>query len=142
MNDSNREGYHDPTAHKAISNIRREEKRAMKPRRPLVFICSPFAGDTERNIENARRYSKFAVDKGAIPLAPHLLFPQFLNDGDRAQRDLGLFFGLVLLGKCGAVWAFGSAASEGMKRELAKARERGIPVKFWNEQCEEVHPFA
>ena len=39
-----------------------------------------YAGDVTANVENARRYSRFAVDAGYIPIAPHLLFPQFLND--------------------------------------------------------------
>ena len=42
--------------------------------RPLVYICSPFSGDIEGNTKKAREYSRFAVDQGAIPLAPHLLY--------------------------------------------------------------------
>ena len=76
----NSEGYSDPTSHAALSGIRKEERAARRAYRPLVYICSPFAGDTEKNTEKARRYSRFAVKNGAIPLAPHLLFPQFLDD--------------------------------------------------------------
>jgi hypothetical protein len=142
----NAEGYHDPTASDAIAAVSREEKikaRAVaKPYRPLIFVCSPLAGDVERNIKNARRYSKFAVDKGAIPIAPHILFTQFLDDGNPAERELGLFFGLVLLGKCDEVWAFGGFASEGMKTEIAKAKKRGLLIRYFNDRCEEVQPFA
>ena len=35
-----------------------------------------------------------------IPFAPHLLYPQVLDDGDPDERALGLFFGLVWLGRC------------------------------------------
>ena len=132
----NGEGYHDPTAFEALSAVEREAKK--KPYRPLVFICSPLAGDLERNTGNARRYSKFAVERGAIPLAPHLLFPQFLDDSDRTQRELGMFFGLVLLGKCDEMWVFGSPPSRGMYIEIAKARKRGLPIRWFNAQCQEV----
>lgn len=136
INKYNSEGYHDPTVHGALTEIDREEKQ--KAYRPLVFICSPFAGDVENNLKNARRYSRFAVSNGAIPFAPHLLYPQFLDDRDKAQRSLGIFFGLVLLGKCDQMWVFGSEISKGMRLEIDKARKRGIPIRFWSDDCREV----
>ena len=74
----NNEGYPDPTAFGALSSIE-NETRALRAFRPIVYICSPFAGDIEKNVVAARTYSRFAVEQGCIPIAPHLLFPQFLN---------------------------------------------------------------
>lgn len=88
----NSEGYFDPTAHGALSAIEKEE-RSLRAFRPIVYICSPYAGDIDANVDAARRYSRFAVEQGYIPIAPHLLFPQFLNDADPKERQLGLFFG-------------------------------------------------
>ena len=48
----NSEGYSDPTSHAALSGIRREERAAKRAYRPLVYICSPFAGDTEGNVHH------------------------------------------------------------------------------------------
>ena len=45
----NSEGYSDPTSHAALSGIRKEERAAKRAYRPLVYICSPFAGDTEEH---------------------------------------------------------------------------------------------
>ena len=78
INKFNSEGYYDPTAYEAMSAVEKEE-RALRAFRPIVYICSPYAGDVSKNVENARQYSRFAVDKGYIPVAPHLLFPQFLQ---------------------------------------------------------------
>ena len=75
----NSEGYPDPTTYKALSSIDKETKAA-RSYRPIVYVCSPFSGDIAGNIANARKYSRFAVEQGYIPIAPHLLFPQFLND--------------------------------------------------------------
>ena len=75
----NSEGYPDPTAGEALSRIAANEKQSLRAFRPIVYICSPFSGDVETNVANARRYSRYAVDKGYIPIAPHLLFPQFLD---------------------------------------------------------------
>ena len=130
MDRRNSEGYPDPTAYEALTAVAKSEK----PYLPLVYIASPYAGDTERNTEQAQGYCRFAVSKGCIPLAPHLHYPQFMDD-DRDQRGLGLFFALVLLGKCDELWVFGKP-SEGMTREIAKAKKRGMPIKYYNHKCE------
>ena len=138
----NSEGYHDPTSYAALSEIRREEKAAKRTAyRPLVYICSPFAGDMERNTQRARRYSRFAVRNGAIPFAPHLLFPQFLDDGKPAERAIGRFRGMVLLGKCEQLWVFGKTISTGMAAEIEKAEKRDMVIRYFTENCEEVDLF-
>ena len=131
----NVEGYPDPTAYDALTTVTREEK-ALRPYRPLVYIASPFAGDTEYNISKARGYCRFAISKGFIPIAPHLLYPQFMDDEDKEQRELGLFFALVLLGKCDELLVFGEKVSAGMSREITKAKKRGMPIKYFNSRCE------
>lgn len=136
----NAEGYLDLTAYEALLATTCEAKKAAF--RPLVFICSPLAGDVEHNLEQARRYCRFAVTKGAIPLAPHLLFPQFMDDGDKTQRNLAIFMGLVLLSKCHELWCFGNKISPGMAIELEKAKRLGIPVRHFTGQCAEVKQSA
>lgn len=136
MDRYNSEGYPDPTAAEALSNVRREEKA--KVWKPCVFICSPYAGDIQRNTENTQRYMKIAVEKGAIPFAPHLLYPQVLDENDPNHRELGIFFGMVWLGKCDEVWVFGETISSGMAREIAKAERRRMTIRYFNNDCEEV----
>lgn len=131
----NAERYVDPTAYEALTNIERETKRIY---RPLVYICSPYAGDTERNTRRAQGYCRFAVSRNCIPIAPHLLFPQFMEEDDPEQRRLGIFFGLVLQSKCKEVWVFGRNISRGMAVEIEKAKERGLSIRYFNDRCEEV----
>ena len=66
--------------------------------RPLVYICSPFSGDIEGNTKKAREYSRFAVDQGAIPLAPHLFLPQFMSEQN--ERELAMFMVSITLKFC------------------------------------------
>lgn len=141
----NSEGYPDPTPHEALKNIARQENEAKrasvkqeKKYLPKVYICSPFAGDTRNNIEKARRYCAFAVERGYIPYASHLFFPQFLKDDDPEQRGLGLFMGLVYLDGCRECWVFGDMVSDGMAAEIERAKKRGILLRYFTEQCEEV----
>lgn len=133
----NAEGYPDPTAFGAFCSIEKEEK-ALRAFRPIVYICSPYAGDIETNTAAARRYCRFAVEAGYIPIAPHLLFPQFLNDSDPKERELGLFFGNALLSKCAEMFVFGSRISEGMEAEIKRATWKGHRIRYFTESCEEV----
>ena len=137
MDKRNNNYYPDPTAAKALANIAKAEK-ALHSCRPLIYVASPFAGDIERNAERARGYCRFVISRGGIPFAPHLLFPQFLDESDRQQRELGLFFALKLLAKCDELWAFGERISDGMSREIAKAQKRGLPIRYFSSRCEEV----
>lgn len=130
----NAEGYADPTAYEAFRSIEKEEKKN-KIFMPVVYICSPYAGDVESNTDAARRYCRFAVDKGAVPLAVHLLFPQFMSED--TERDLALHMGEIILSKCKELWCFGGRISEGMKRELETAGRRGIAIRFFTEELEE-----
>lgn len=130
----NSEGYYDPTTYEALSKVEREEKVARY--RPLVYICSPFSGDISGNIERAKKYSRYAVDSKAIPIAPHLLFPQFMDDD--AERELALFMDMVLLGKCEELWVFGETVTEGMSAEIAKAKRKNMKIRYFTEDCEEA----
>lgn len=140
VNKFNGEGYFDPTAYEALLAIEKEAKKSVF--KPLVFICSPFAGNTQYNISKARGYSRFAVAKNCIPIAPHLLFPQFMDDDDVLQRNNALFMGMVLMSKCLEVWCFGNKITGGMAVELEKAKNRKIPIRYFNEHCEEVKDNA
>ena len=134
----NSEGYYDPTAYEAMSTVEKEE-RALRAFRPIVYICSPYAGVIEKNVKAAQGYSRFAVEKGYIPIAPHLLFPQFLNDANPKERQLGLFFGNALMSKCSEVWVFGSRISAGMEAEINRAKWKNYRLRYFTETCEEVH---
>ncbi len=128
----NSEGYYDPTPHEVLSNIEKES-RVWKP---LVYVASPFAGDIARNTENAVRYCRFAVDSGAIPLAPHLFLPRFMSE--ETERKAAMFMNMVFLGKCEQLWVFGDRITNGMAAEIAKAQKRGMPIRYFTDTCEET----
>lgn len=135
----NSEGYLDLTCYEALTNVEREEKAASKPAfKPLIYICSPFSGDIERNNKRTREFCRFALDKGNIPLAPHLMFPQFMDDTDEKERDLAIFMDIILMGKCQEVWVLGDVISKGMSIEIEKAKKRRQPVRYFNKDFEEV----
>lgn len=98
INKFNPEGYHDPTPHEALTNIMRKEKADKKSAfKPLVYICSPYSGDIEGNVEKARSFCRFALEQNCIPIAPHLMFPQFMDDENLNERELAIFMDIVLM---------------------------------------------
>ena len=134
----NSEGYSDPTAGEALSRITANEKQPLRASRPIVYIRSPYSGDVEGIVAAARRYCRFAVEQGYIPIAPHLLFPQFLDDNRSDERELGLFFGNALMSKCSEVWVFGSRISSGMESEIKRAKWKHHCLRYFTEECQEV----
>ena len=82
-----------------------------------------------RNIECATSVCREAMKKGYVPYAPHLYFPQFLSEDDKDEREMGIILGLTWLSYCDEIWVVGLRISSGMKEEIKKAREWGIPLK-------------
>ena len=96
-----------------------------------IYVCSRLAGDIENNIEKAKGYARFVVKEcGAIPIAPHIYFTQFLDDTLPEDRAFGTMAGLMLLSDCDELWYFGDSVSQGMVREIIAAKEQGIPVRY------------
>ena len=99
---------------------------------PIVYICSRFRGNIAHNMAMARRYSRFAADRGCVPLTPHLWLPQFLSE--ETERDLAISMDLRLLECCDELWVCGDEISEGIAREIAHAEDIGIPIKHITEE--------
>ena len=133
----NGEGYYDPTAYEALTRIEQEAK-ALRAFRPVVYICSPPAGEMVKNQKSIRTYCRFAVDAGYVPIAPHIYFPQFMNDRSSRERELTLFMAAILLSKCAELWVFGEEITGGMSIEIRKAKSKGQPIRYFTENCEEV----
>ena len=107
----------------------------------LVYICSACRGDYENNLHNAQLYCRAIIKTlpDVVPIAPHLLFTQFLNDEDPWERSLGLAAGIALLDICDEMWVFGlDKPSKGMKAEIEYAKEYGIPVRDGFKVCKNL----
>lgn len=114
-------------------------KKEKKEYRPLVYICSPYRGNVENNVARAKEFCRFALDQGQIPLAPHLMFPQFMDDSINEERELALFMDIILMGKCDEVWVLLDRISSGMQAEIDKAHQRKQPVRYFDSSFKEVY---
>ena len=100
--------------------------------RLLAYICSPFSGDIESNTKRAREYCRRAVDLGYIPLAPHLLLPQFLSE--EAERAIAIEMDYELLDRCDLLLVCGDRISSGMESEIRYATENGMEIMHLMEE--------
>lgn len=94
--------------------------------RPFAYVCSPFAGETRTNTKKARAYCRKLYELGYTPIAPHLLFPQFLEDDIHTERKDGIDMAEELLRRCRVVVVCGKEISDGMTNEIALAKRLGI----------------
>jgi hypothetical protein len=96
-----------------------------------VYVCHAWSNDPVVNSKEIAFICKGIVEQGALPIAPQLYLPAFMDEA--TQREQALAFCLELLADCDLVLCFGTP-SEGMRRELAFARSRGIKVRHMDSQ--------
>ena len=100
----------------------------------LVYISSPLRGDMEKNMEKAKDYCAYAASCGVIPLAPHTIFTQYLNDAVPEQREQGLQMGRDLMWRCDELWVMGNTISSGMREEIELAKKFFLPIIYVSEE--------
>lgn len=93
----------------------------------LVYICSPYRGETERNVEYARELTRAALDNGYVPITPHLYITQVVDDNKPQERERGMAAGKELLKHCKYI-LIGSryGLSSGMLEEIEIAIEQDM----------------
>jgi hypothetical protein len=97
-----------------------------------VFICSPYRGDVEKNLTDARSHARMAAVCGYCPVVPHLLFPQFLDDNKPEERIMGISLGVEQLKVCDEIWIFGGTISNGMAYEIEQAKKLCVPARMYD----------
>ncbi len=97
-----------------------------------VYVCSPLAGDADRNIERAKEYCRLVTGKGHLPIASHIYFTQFLDDESPKDRKTGMDMGLELLRLCDEIWVFGDKISVGMTEEINFAKKLSKKIFYKN----------
>lgn len=125
MSKYNKEGYLDLTPYYALRKIHPGGYR------PLVYICSPYRGDVKENVKRARAFSRFAVEENTIPFTPHLLFPQFMDDDNKKERELAMFMNTIFLRKCQEIWVLDDYISDGMDEEIKLAQKYNKKIRYF-----------
>lgn len=107
-----------------------EESTRRYNRRKRVYVCSPFGGDIEGNTLKTLDYCKEEAYEGLSPYAPHLIYPRFLDDNKKEDRDLGISMGLSYIEACDFLRIRGNRVSTGMQMEIDLANKIGVPIDW------------
>lgn len=92
----------------------------------LLYVCSPYRGDTKRNKEYARKLTRAALDNGFISVTVHLYLTEATDDTNTEERVRGMAAGMKILENCKYILVGDRyGISEGMKAELTFAAVKG-----------------
>ena len=99
----------------------------------FVYVCSPLSAASidgiRKNMQKAAYYSSIVNMKlGCRAIAPHSFLPDYLDDNIPEERIAAIQIGLYLLQMSKAIVVCGGEVTEGMKGEIEKAKEWGIPI--------------
>jgi len=85
-----------------------------------VYVCSPYRSNIELNTKRAKQYGRAIIFEGKIPVIPHLLYTQFLDDEKDIERIIGLNIAIHLMLECDEIYVFSenNYISDGMKEEI------------------------
>ena len=116
-----------------VPSLEEIDQKGMK----LVYICAPFWAhgeeERQRKLIKMESLSWFACTQGMIPVAPHLMYPAFLQDDDEDENCYGFVCSMRLLSLCDEVWVLEDCGiTREMEFELRMARKFGLPVRFFS----------
>jgi len=104
----------------------------------MVFISSPYSGDVEKNTEKAKFYARIAAGCGHVPIAPHLYFPNFMDEENATERIQGIEMGVEIMCACDEFWLMGGNITRGMQYELERAKEMKLPVRLYDDNMNRI----
>ena len=96
--------------------------------RPFAYVCAPTTGEAGNNNKKVRGYCRKLYELGYLPVAPHLLFPQFVNNNVPAEHNDSINMAADVLRRCRVVVVCGKTNSEVMTSEIELARRLGIVI--------------
>lgn len=97
----------------------------------LVIIESPFAGETDRNIQYALRALADSIHRGESPYASHLLYPRVLDDAVTLERSHGIQLGYEWMRRADLVAVYQDyGLSHGMANAVHRASVLGLPLDY------------
>ncbi|WP_413523330.1 DUF4406 domain-containing protein [Lactococcus raffinolactis] len=102
--------------------------------KPLIYISS--LSSSEMDVEKVREYCRFVISCDGIPIAPYLIFHQFLKE--KTEHRFAMEMNFTLLEKCEEFWVFGEKLSEVMLQELINAELLHKKVHCFTDCCKEI----
>ena len=102
----------------------------------IVYIAHPINGDVKGNIKKILTICKKVHSQKIIPFAHYVVANQYLDDGIKEERMLGIAAGNEFLkrGFIDELWLCGPKISAGMREEIKLCLKNKIPIKCFNKR--------
>ena len=100
-----------------------------------IYLSHPYRNNPKENLKSISRICREIYDRrpDVIPVSPLHMF-SFCTPADNQEKILE--WCLSVLQDCTEIWMCGYwGSSEGCLRELAMAKELGIPVVIYEDDC-------
>ncbi len=94
----------------------------------LIYVASPYAGDTEKNVEYAKQACRAVMESGHAFFCAHLLYPAVLDDALPEERQAGIAMGLTTVTNFGRSVQISAA---GCRRRSQRPRSSVSPFEEW-----------
>jgi len=99
----------------------------------LVFVASPFRALSEEGMKKNQEVAiefmqKLRVHCGDVGFAPHVYFPEILDEFKEPDRRDGIEAGFKIMRICKRLYAVGPKITEGMAEEIDLAQSLNIPI--------------
>ena len=123
--------------------LQRQAMLARESGARVIYVCSPYRSASEeivsRNVSYAMSCCEFVINQLCVPLAPHLIYPRFLDDNDEDERIIGFSCAMALLRRCDEIWVFGEyGVSDGMRKEFRESRRLGMRYRLFKKDMKEA----
>lgn len=92
-----------------------------------IYVCAPLGKNIPSDLQNARQYASFVLQRGAAPVVPHF----YVDLVDRDERALCRRAGKSLLWMCDECWVFGDHVTRTMKEELQFCKHLNIKIRYF-----------
>jgi hypothetical protein len=103
----------------------------LKPMK-IIYIAHPITGNVKSNVEKVVSIAREInlSHPHICPIAPNILDLQAMNPDVLTERNRGVRNGIELIERkvMDEIWFYGEELSKGMRYELMRATELGIPV--------------
>ncbi len=102
----------------------------------VAYVCSRYRAETDEvfvtQLETTKDISRILVADGYDVIVPHLYYPLFLDDNDKAERKAGLESAIRLLNVCDMMFVhIGNKVSVGMEAEIREAKLKDIDIRYF-----------
>jgi hypothetical protein len=94
--------------------------------RTFAYVCAPYNAAREFPSEKTKEYCRTLLELGYLPVAPNMMFSQFMKDTVPQEREARRGMAQSLLRRCRVLVVCSDEITEEMETEIMLAKRLGM----------------